>query len=48
MSREIRTPMNAILGLAYLLEKTELTSGQRDYVHKTLISVQSLLVARIS
>ncbi|MEI6556790.1 MAG: response regulator [Rhodospirillaceae bacterium] len=43
MSHEIRTPMNAILGLVYLLEQMELTPVQRDYVHKTQISAQSLL-----
>ncbi|MEI6559490.1 MAG: response regulator, partial [Rhodospirillaceae bacterium] len=43
MSHEIRTPMNAILGLVYLLEQTQLTMIQRDYVDKTRISAQSLL-----
>ena len=43
MSHEIRTPMNAIIGLAYLLEQTSLTPVQRDYVHKTQLSAQSLL-----
>ncbi len=43
MSHEIRTPMNAILGLAYLLEQTDLVPLQRDYVEKTRLSAQSLL-----
>ncbi|CAK0773402.1 two-component system, sensor histidine kinase and response regulator [Gammaproteobacteria bacterium] len=43
MSHEIRTPMNAILGLAYLLEQTELNATQKDYVQKTMVSAQSLL-----
>ena len=43
MSHEIRTPMNGILGLVYLLEQTDLTPVQRDYVRKTQISAQSLL-----
>ena len=42
-SHEIRTPMNAILGLVHLLDQTELTALQRDYVAKTRLSAQSLL-----
>ncbi|CAK0778778.1 two-component system, sensor histidine kinase and response regulator [Gammaproteobacteria bacterium] len=43
MSHEIRTPMNAVMGLLYLLEQTELSSMQRDYLAKTRQSAQSLL-----
>ncbi|CAO3447783.1 response regulator [Azospirillum largimobile] len=43
MSHEIRTPMNAILGLIHLLQQTELTDRQADYVHKVRVSAQSLL-----
>ncbi|CAK0757332.1 two-component system, sensor histidine kinase and response regulator [uncultured Gammaproteobacteria bacterium] len=43
MSHEIRTPMSAIIGLVHLLEQTEITPVQRDYLQKTRISAQSLL-----
>ena len=43
MSHEIRTPMNGILGLVHLIQKTELTPKQRDYVDKTFISAKNLL-----
>ena len=43
MSHEIRTPMNAILGMAYLLLKTELGQYQRNYVTKMQAASQHLL-----
>ena len=43
MSHEIRTPMNAIIGLNTLLNKTDLSEKQRDYVTKISRSATSLL-----
>ncbi len=43
MSHEIRTPMNAILGLIHLLQQTELSDRQADYLRKVRVSAQSLL-----
>ncbi|MES2041281.1 MAG: response regulator [Pseudomonadota bacterium] len=43
MSHEIRTPMNAVLGMSYLLGKTDLTSSQRHYLEMIRSSGQSLL-----
>jgi PAS domain S-box-containing protein len=43
MSHEIRTPMNAILGLLKLLQNTDLTTRQIDYVTKTEGAARSLL-----
>lgn len=43
MSHEIRTPMNAILGMLSLLQKTPLTTRQRDYADKTKGAAHSLL-----
>lgn len=42
MSHEIRTPMNAVLGLAYLLEKADLSEDARDLVRKIRIAGRSL------
>jgi signal transduction histidine kinase/DNA-binding response OmpR family regulator/HPt (histidine-containing phosphotransfer) domain-containing protein len=43
MSHEIRTPMNAIIGMNYLIQKTELTPKQAEYIHKTDVSAKALL-----
>ncbi len=43
MSHEIRTPMNAILGMLKLMQGTELTARQFDYVSKTEGAAKSLL-----
>ncbi|MFA9215774.1 MAG: response regulator [Sphingomonadaceae bacterium] len=43
MSHEIRTPMNAVLGMAYLLGNTTLTTQQRKYLSMVRTSGQSLL-----
>ena len=43
MSHEIRTPMNAIIGLNHLLEKTDLSPKQCDYVRKTQAAARNLL-----
>jgi signal transduction histidine kinase/CheY-like chemotaxis protein/HAMP domain-containing protein len=43
MSHEIRTPMNAIHGMSHLLQKTDLSVRQRDYVSKIQMSGEHLL-----
>ncbi len=43
MSHEIRTPLNAVLGLCYLLQKTNLTGLQSDYVKKADSAAHFLL-----
>ncbi|HNX24658.1 MAG TPA: response regulator [Spirochaetota bacterium] len=43
MSHEIRTPLNAIIGMNYILNKTELSPKQQDYSNKIMISSQNLL-----
>ncbi|PKM95237.1 MAG: hypothetical protein CVU84_06025 [Firmicutes bacterium HGW-Firmicutes-1] len=43
ISHEIRTPINAIIGFNYLIQKTQLSSIQLDYVEKTILSAQNLL-----
>lgn len=43
MSHEIRTPLNGIIGFARLLDKSNLTRKQEDYVSTILSSSQGLL-----
>jgi signal transduction histidine kinase/CheY-like chemotaxis protein len=43
MSHEIRTPMNAILGLLKMMQNTEMSDRQRDYIAKTDGAARSLL-----
>lgn len=43
MSHEIRTPLNAILGLAYMLEKSQLPEDANDYACKIRMAGRSLL-----
>jgi two-component system sensor histidine kinase/response regulator len=43
MSHEIRSPMNAILGMLQLLQSTELSGRQADYVYKACTATQALL-----
>lgn len=43
MTHELRTPMNAVVGIGYLLEKTELSGKQENYIKKLQYASNSLL-----
>ncbi|MGL1892527.1 MAG: transporter substrate-binding domain-containing protein [Spirochaetaceae bacterium] len=43
MSHEIRTPMNAIIGLSTIIQKTDLSDRQQDYIQKIYGSAHNLL-----
>ena len=43
MSHEIRTPMNAVLGMLQLVQQTDLTDHQKDYITKAQRASKSLL-----
>ncbi|WP_052090367.1 ATP-binding protein [Desulfosporosinus sp. HMP52] len=43
MSHEIRTPMNGVMGMLQLLEMTELSEKQADYIRVSKTSSESLL-----
>ena len=44
MSHEIRTPMNAIIGFTKVLQKTELTTKQKEYLAAIKLSGDALIV----
>ncbi len=43
MSHEIRTPLNGIIGFTNLMQKSELTPRQQDYLSTIQNSAESLL-----
>ncbi len=43
MSHEIRTPLNGVIGFLKLLDKTDLTVQQRDYLRTSDLSARTLL-----
>ena len=45
MSHEIRTPLNAVIGMAHLLERTELDTRQLEYLSAIRYSAESLLIS---
>ncbi len=44
VSHEIRTPMNGVLGMAHLLNKTNPTKEQEEYIEAIKISANNLMV----
>ncbi|MFC5448507.1 response regulator [Paenibacillus aestuarii] len=43
MSHEIRTPLSGVIGLSELLQRTEMSPVQQDYLHKILYSSHTLM-----
>ena len=43
MSHEIRTPLNAIMGMSYLIKKTDLTATQNVYLEKMTQAARNML-----
>jgi len=43
MSHEIRTPLNAIMGMSYLLKKTEITLTQSMYIDRIIQAANNML-----
>jgi len=43
MSHEIRTPLNGVIGMGRLLNQTELSPKQQDYLNSILLSGEALL-----
>ncbi len=43
MSHEMRTPLNAIMGMAQLLEETDLSDEQKEYIEDIILSSDNLL-----
>ncbi|WP_421988593.1 response regulator [Roseococcus sp.] len=43
MSHEIRTPMNTVIGMARLVQQTDLSAKQRNYLQKIDVSAKALL-----